>query len=79
MQGEMGNVVFEGFPQGHSPCVVSETLSGTHVVFSLCFGFVTNIAKCFILDVFPLNSDTAWRRMWEFLFCGGKVQEGLCI
>lgn len=44
----------------------------THVVFSLCFGFVTNIAKCFILAVFPRDSDTARRRMWEFLFCGGK-------
>lgn len=35
--------------------------------------FVTNIAKCFVFDVFPLNSVTAQRRMFE----SGKVQEGL--
>lgn len=27
--------------------------------FSLCFGFVPNIAKCCVFDVFPFGSDIA--------------------
>ena len=43
--------------------------------FSLCFGFVTNIAKRFVFDVFPLNSDTNSRRMFDLLFLGDKCRK----
>ncbi len=46
--------------------------------FNLCFGFVTKIAKCFVFDIFPLNSDTVLRRMFESPFCGEKCS-AVCL